>query len=67
MDIFKEDASTRIVVSHPKSGRTWLHFALNEYGIKAHFTHARSSVGVKSRGYMGREIPEALKEHLNSP
>jgi hypothetical protein len=38
----------RCVVSHPKSGRTWLRVMLDELGIDADYTHA----GPRRKGYM---------------
>ena len=39
------DKPTRILVSYPKSGRTWLQFGCTGGGIAAKFTHAGCDVG----------------------
>lgn len=50
----------RLVVSYPKSGRTWLRFALSEGGIDATFTHAGASTNRREIGRPYRAIPKSL-------
>lgn len=40
----------RVIVSYPKSGRTWVLFALTENGIDADFTHAGASTNRRELG-----------------
>ena len=52
----------RLIVSHPKSGRTWLHFALTEAGITARFTHAGASKNRMKMGSPFRGIRASLRD-----
>jgi hypothetical protein len=44
----------RLIVSYPKSGRTWIDFALKAYGIDATLTHAGCSTNWRE---IGRPFP----------
>ena len=52
----------RLCVSYPKSGRTWLRFALWTAGIDATLTHAGASTGWREIGRPYRAIPETLDQ-----
>ena len=56
---FRTDA--RLIVSYPKSGRTWLRFALIGAGVDATFTHAGAGTNRREIGYPFRGIPIALQ------
>lgn len=50
----------RLVVSYPKSGRTWLRFALESMQIEATFTHAGASTMRREIGRPYRAIPDTM-------
>lgn len=50
----------RSIVSYPKSGRTWLRFALEKAGVEATFTHAGTATHRKEIGLQFRGIPSAM-------
>ncbi len=54
----------RLIVSYPKSGRTWLRFALTEHDIDATFTHARSGT---NRREIGRPVPGIPADLVDLP
>ena len=49
--------SPSVVVSYPKSGRTWLRVLLHELGLETPFTHAGSS---EERGALFEALPPAI-------
>lgn len=51
----------RLVISYPKSGRTWLRFAMSETGVDATFAHAGASTNRREIGRPYSAIPEALR------
>lgn len=55
-------AAKRLLVSFPKSGRTWLRFALESAQIETEVTHAGGALGKAVIGRPYREIPPALKD-----
>lgn len=57
---FRKDG--RLIVSYPKSGRTWLAFALASAGIGATITHAGASTNRREIGLPFRGIPPSLRE-----
>ncbi len=50
----------RLIVSYPKSGRTWLRFAFDSAGIKASLSHAGAATNRREIGWPFRGIPPAL-------
>lgn len=50
----------RMIVSFPKSGRTWLRFALASYSIDATFTHAGNGTRRREIGRHFAGIPDEL-------
>ena len=52
----------RLIVSYPKSGRTWVRFALWTAGVDATLTHAGASTGWREIGRPYRAIPQDLRE-----
>jgi hypothetical protein len=56
---FRKDG--RVIVSYPKSGRTWVRFALTECGIDADFTHAGASTNRREIGLAFRGVAPQLK------
>jgi hypothetical protein len=52
----------RLIVSFPKSGRTWLGFALSKCGVDATFTHAGVSTNRREIGQPFSGIPLALRD-----
>ena len=53
-------SDAHLIVSYPKSGRTWLRFALTEAGIPARFTHAGAATNRKNLGRPFDTIPDDL-------
>lgn len=52
----------RLLVSYPKSGRTWLRFALDSADIDATLTHAGASTNRREIGKPYRQIPARLRD-----
>lgn len=52
----------RLIASFPKSGRTWLGFALSQCGIDATFTHAGASTNRREIGQPFSGISAALQD-----
>lgn len=65
-DLAREPFGTdgRLIVSYPKSGRTWIDFALKAYGIDAMLTHAGCSTNWRE---IGRPFPGILKQLADLP
>ena len=55
-------STVRLLVSFPKSGRTWLRFALSLAKIDVEVSHAGGALGKKVIGKPYREIPAALRD-----
>lgn len=51
----------RLIISYPKSGRTWIRFALLQAGIDARFSHAAASSNRREIGLPFRGIPPSLE------
>jgi Sulfotransferase domain len=51
----------RLIVSYPKSGRTWLRYALTEAGLDVTITHAGASTNRREIGLPFRGIPKSLE------
>lgn len=51
----------RLIVSYPKSGRTWLRFALASFGIEGTATHAGSSTHKTELGYPFKGVLPSLR------
>ena len=58
-DLFRRDG--RLIVSYPKSGRTWLRFALAEGGIDASFNHAGVATHRREIGRPFLGIPPSVQ------
>lgn len=56
--VFRQDG--RLIISYPKSGRTWLRFALAEGGIDASFHHAGVATHRREIGLPFLGIPASL-------
>ncbi|MEO1329346.1 MAG: sulfotransferase domain-containing protein [Pseudomonadota bacterium] len=50
-----------LLVSFPKSGRTWIRYAAGRHGLKLRATHADADTGPNGLGKKHGTIPEALK------
>lgn len=59
---FRSDG--RLIVSYPKSGRTWIDFALKSQGIDATLTHAGCSTNWRE---VGRPFPGLMPALLSLP
>lgn len=57
---FRQDG--RLIVSYPKSGRTWIGFAFSSFGIDATATHAGSSTNRREIGRPFAGILPALRD-----
>ncbi|MEM9210055.1 MAG: sulfotransferase domain-containing protein [Pseudomonadota bacterium] len=51
----------RLIISYPKSGRTWLRYALSERNIDVDFTHAGLATHRTQMGSRFEKIPDTLK------
>ena len=51
----------RLLVSYPKSGRTWIRYAAAQFGIELSVTHAGSSTDRRELGHLFDGIPAWLK------
>lgn len=61
-DAFRSDG--RLIVSYPKSGRTWIDFALKSQGLDVTLTHAGCSTNWRE---IGRPFPGLMPALLNLP
>lgn len=52
----------RLIVSYPKSGRTWVRYALSQYKIDVSFTHAKMGTRPSEMGLPFKGIPSALSQ-----
>lgn len=52
----------RLIVSYPKSGRTWMRFAMTEAGLDVTITHAGASTNRREIGLPFRGIPGSLRD-----
>ncbi len=57
---FRKDG--RLIVSYPKSGRTWISFALSSAHIDATLSHAGCSTNRREIGYPFRGVPPQLRD-----
>jgi len=55
-------ADRRLIVSYPKSGRTWVAFALDQCGVDVTLTHAGSSTNRRELGHRCDAIPPGLRD-----
>lgn len=58
VESFRDDR--RLIVSYPKSGRTWVAFALDQCGVDVTLTHAGSSTNWRDLGRPCTAIPPGL-------
>lgn len=57
-------ADGRIIISYPKSGRTWIRYALDQFNINVTFTHAGAAT---NRQQIGRPTPDIPPDYVELP